>query len=239
MTQAEDDVAAQEARVLEEVGRRVAMAHLNLEHEFDVKLGLIRAEAEGRTATLRAKLEEATRRADTSRAALEAAQKELAASQAEVLRLRQRMEEAEAVERQNADEIRQRRILEHAHGPMLTTLRERANTALGNICEAAVGAPHATNYTGNLQFFTDIMTQLEAQSVRANRLVEERAAPCSGAPFPVSSTISRTWILTSTWTPPSPQFCRPSGATWRGGWRTTWMRWSGPSLPKTTRWWSR
>ena len=60
VTQAEDDVAAREARVLEEVGRRVAMVHLNLEHEFDEKLGLIRAEDEGRTAALRAKLEEAT-----------------------------------------------------------------------------------------------------------------------------------------------------------------------------------
>ena len=74
VTQAEDDVAAQEARVLEEVGHRVAMAHLNLEHEFDEKLGLIRAKAEGRTAALMAKLEEAMRRADAFRAALEVAQ---------------------------------------------------------------------------------------------------------------------------------------------------------------------
>ena len=36
------------------------MARLNLEHEFEEKLGLIWAEAEGRTAALRAKLEEAT-----------------------------------------------------------------------------------------------------------------------------------------------------------------------------------
>ena len=78
--QAEDDVAAQEACVLEEVGRRVAMAHLNLEHKFEEKLGLIRAEAEGRTAALRAKLEEAVRRADASRAALEVARGELTTS---------------------------------------------------------------------------------------------------------------------------------------------------------------
>ena len=56
------------------------MAHLNLEHEFEEKLGLIRAEAEGRTAALRAKLEEVTRRADASRAALEVAQGELTTS---------------------------------------------------------------------------------------------------------------------------------------------------------------
>ena len=126
------------------------MAHLNLEHDLKEKLGLIRAEAKGRTAALRTKLEEATWRADAFRAALEVAQGELTASQAEVLLLCQRVEEAEAVARQNADEIRQRRILEHEHGPMLTTLRERANTGLGNICEAAVGEPHAVNYAGNL-----------------------------------------------------------------------------------------
>ena len=78
------------------------------------------------------------------------AQGELTASQAEVLLLRQRVEEAEVVAGQNADEIRQRRILEHEHGPMLTMLWERANTALGNIYEAAVGEPHAVNYVGNL-----------------------------------------------------------------------------------------
>ena len=58
---------------------------------------------------------------------------------------------------------------------MLTMLRERTNTALGNICEAAVGEPHAVNYAGNLQFFTDVVMQLEARSVRADRLVEERS----------------------------------------------------------------
>ena len=92
-----------------------------------------------------------------------------------MLRLHQRVEEAEGIARQNADEIRQRQVLEYEHGPMLTTLWERANTALGNICKAAVGKPHAVNYAGNLQFFTDVVTQLEAQSVRADRLVEERS----------------------------------------------------------------
>ena len=40
---------------------------------------------------------------------------------------------------------------------MLTTLRERANTALGNICEADVDEPHAVNYAGNPHFFTDVV----------------------------------------------------------------------------------
>ena len=88
VTQAEDDVTAREARVLEEVGRQVAMARLDLEREFEERLGLIRAEAEGRTAALRAKLEEATRRADALWNALEVAQGESTTSQAEVLLLR-------------------------------------------------------------------------------------------------------------------------------------------------------
>ena len=67
---------------------------------------MIRVEAEGRTAALRAKLEEATRWADAFLAALEVAQGESTTSQAEVLLLRQRVEEAEVVTRQNADEIR-------------------------------------------------------------------------------------------------------------------------------------
>ena len=125
------------------------MARLKLEHEFEERLGLIRAEAEGRTAALRAKLEEATRRVDALRAALEVAQGESTTSHAEVLLLRQRVDEAEAVTRQNADKICQRRLLEHEHSPMLTMLRERASTALGNICEAVVGEPHTVNYAGN------------------------------------------------------------------------------------------
>ena len=107
---------------------------MNLERELEERLGLIRVEAEGRTAALRAKLEEAMRRADASRAALDVAQEELTTSRAEALLLRQRVDEAEAIAWQNEDEIRQWRLLEHEHGPMLTTLWERANTALGNIC---------------------------------------------------------------------------------------------------------
>lgn len=61
VTRAEDDVVAREARVLEEVERGVTTARLNLERELEERLGLIRVEAEGRTAALRAKLEEATR----------------------------------------------------------------------------------------------------------------------------------------------------------------------------------
>ena len=89
VTQAEDDVAAREARVSKEVGRRVATARLNLEREFTERLELVRTEAEGRTTVPRTKLEEATRRVDALQAALEAAQGELTTSRAEVLLLRQ------------------------------------------------------------------------------------------------------------------------------------------------------
>ena len=73
VARAEGDVAAREARALEEVDRRVAEARSAFEHEYETRLGLIKAEAEGRTAALRAKLTEATRRADSSAAALSAA----------------------------------------------------------------------------------------------------------------------------------------------------------------------
>src|SRR3954468_16855385 len=66
---------------------------------------------------------------------------------------------------------------------MLATLRGRANTALGNICEAAVGEPHTINYASNLQFFTAVVTQLEAWSVRADRLVEERSRALLGRAY--------------------------------------------------------
>ena len=72
VTRAEDDVATREARVSEEVGRRVATARLNHEREFKERLELVRTEAEGRTTVLRTKLEEATRRFDALQAALEA-----------------------------------------------------------------------------------------------------------------------------------------------------------------------
>ena len=99
----------------------------------------------------------------------------MASSCAELLLLQWRVDDAESVSRRNEDEIRQRQTLEHMHGPMLRTLREKANAALGNICEAAAEEPHVTNYAGNLQFFTDVVTHLESRSERYCQLVEERS----------------------------------------------------------------
>ena len=66
---------------------------------------------------------------------------------------------------------------------MLRTLRERANAALCNICEAAVAEPRVINYTGNLRFFTDLVTQVENRSDRACWLVEERSRVLLGRAF--------------------------------------------------------
>ena len=108
---------------------------------------------------------------------------ELASSRAEVLLLHQRVDAAEAVARQNKDDICQRQTLEHVHSPMLRELWERANTALGIVCEAAVGEPHVVTYACNIQFFTDVVTQLEVRSGRADRLVEERSRALFGRGF--------------------------------------------------------
>ena len=89
----------------------MAAARSNLECEYEERLELIRVEAEGRTTTLKAKLDEVTQRADAAGAALGASQAELASSRAEVLLLHQRVDAAEAVARRSEDEIRQRQTL--------------------------------------------------------------------------------------------------------------------------------
>ena len=70
VTQAENNVGAREVRVQEETDRRVAEARAGLEREYEERLELIKAEAEGRTAALRTKLTEATQRAEATRASL-------------------------------------------------------------------------------------------------------------------------------------------------------------------------
>ena len=110
VARAEDDVSACEARAQEEVDRRVAEARTAFECEYETRLGLIKVEAEGGTAALRAKLTEATRRADSSAAAFSAAQAELSSSRAEQLLLQQRVNDTEAVAQQSEDELRRRRF---------------------------------------------------------------------------------------------------------------------------------
>ena len=149
-------------------------ARTGLVREYRERLELIEAEAAGRTAALRPKLTKATQRTEATTAALISVQTELASSRTELLLLQWRVNDAESIAWQNREEIRQRQTLEHMHGPMLQVLRDRANTALGNICDANAPYPHVTNYAGHLQFFTNVVTHLENRSERARQLVEER-----------------------------------------------------------------
>ena len=57
---------------------------------------------------------------------------------------------------------------------MIQDLRNKANTALGYICDENAPAPHSNDYASHLTFFTEVVTRLEAQSARARQLVEER-----------------------------------------------------------------
>ena len=57
---------------------------------------------------------------------------------------------------------------------MLQDLRNRANTALGHICDVEAPTPHSNDYASHLTFFTEVVTRLEARSARARQLVEER-----------------------------------------------------------------
>ena len=153
----------------------MAEARADLEREYGKRLELVKAEAASRTAALRTRLTEVMQQAEATAAALGTAQAELASSRTEMLLLQRRVDDVEAIAQRNADEILQRQTLEHMHGPMLWTLRERANAALGNICEAVAEEPHVTNYAGNLRFFTNVVTHLENRTEMSRQLVAERS----------------------------------------------------------------
>ena len=57
---------------------------------------------------------------------------------------------------------------------MLEDLQNKANTALGYICDENAPTPHSSDYASHLIFLTEVVTRLEAQSARARQLVEER-----------------------------------------------------------------
>ena len=69
------------------------------------------------------------------------------------------------------------------HAPMLEDLRNRANTALGFICDENAPLPHSNDYASHLTFFTNMVTRLEARSNRARQLVEERSRSLLGRAF--------------------------------------------------------
>ena len=134
-------------------------------------LKLIEAEAVGRTTALKSRLVEVERREEAAASTLASAQAELASARAELLPLQQWVADAESVVRQNMEEVLQRRTLERVHAPMLQDLRNRANTALGFICDENAPHPHTNDYASHLLFFADMVTRLENRSERARQLL--------------------------------------------------------------------
>ena len=64
---------------------------------------------------------------------------------AELLLLQKQVDDTEAIARQNREEVLQWQTLEREHAPMLQELRNRANTAMGFICDE--NAPPPTRMT--------------------------------------------------------------------------------------------
>ena len=87
---------AREAKIQEEVDCMVEDSHADLVNRYDLKLKLVEAEAEGRTAVLRSRMAEAEQREKAATAALISMQAELAAALAELLSLQQRVTSAES-----------------------------------------------------------------------------------------------------------------------------------------------
>ena len=139
----------------------MAEVHADLEGMYDSKLKLAGLEDAGRAAALRPRLDEAERRAEATTAALVTTQADLASTRAELLSLQNRVDGVEADARQNREEVLQRWMLKCEHAPMLQGLRNRANSALGYICDENAPTPHSNDYASHLTFFTEVMTRLE------------------------------------------------------------------------------
>ena len=161
----------------------MAEGRADLVGRYDLKLKRIEAEAAGRAAALKSRLNEVELREEAAAAALVSAQAELASARAELLPLQRRVADAESIAQQNREEVLQRRTLERVHAPMLQGLRNRANIALGHICDENAPHPHADDYASHLCFFTDVVTRLENRSERARQLVEERSRSLLGRMF--------------------------------------------------------
>ena len=66
---------------------------------------------------------------------------------------------------------------------MLQDLRLRANSTLGTICDERAPHPHEGDYAIHLNFFTNIVTCLEARAARSRELVAERSRGLLGHVF--------------------------------------------------------
>ena len=86
----------------------MAEARADLEGRCDLKLKLVEAEAEGRTTTLRSRLDEVEQREKAAAAALISIRTELASARAELLPLQQRVTSAESFAQQSGEEALRR-----------------------------------------------------------------------------------------------------------------------------------
>ena len=136
----------------------------DLEGQRVLDLKLAGTGAAGRTSAPRPRSDEAERREEATAAALVTAQVDLTSARAELLSIQRRVDDAEAIARQNREEVPQRRMLERVHAPMLEGLRSRANAALGFICNENAPPSHSDDYASHLTFFTNVVTRLEARS---------------------------------------------------------------------------
>ena len=101
---AEDAVTMREAKILEEVDRRVAKAHADLADEHRLALVFLEAEAKGSTTALRKKLDEAEQRERAAAAAQTSAQADLASARADLLYLQSQIDGVASLAKKNADE---------------------------------------------------------------------------------------------------------------------------------------
>nr|XP_020201267.1 plectin-like [Aegilops tauschii subsp. strangulata] len=180
---AEDAFTAREAKIQEEVDRRVAKARTDLDDEHRLKLELVEAEVKGRTTALKTKLNEAEQRERAAKASQASAQENLASTRADLLSLQQQINDAASLTKKNADEACRQQTLQREHTSMLQALRVRANRALSTICMERAPHPREEDYASHLHFFTEVVTRLEDQAVRARELVEEWSRGLLGHAF--------------------------------------------------------
>ena len=118
----------------------MAKACADLANEYRLKLELLEAEVEGRTATLKEKLNMAEQHERAAKVAQALAQADLASTRADLLSLQRQIDGAASLVKKNVVEACRRRTLQREHASMLQALTVRANRALSTIYD--VSAPH-------------------------------------------------------------------------------------------------
>jgi hypothetical protein len=172
----EDAVAAQEARIQQEVDQRVGRAREALARESRQKLKELQVEAEGRTAALRKEVAALGQQEIDAREARDSAQAELSLLQKQIA-------DAESLVSKATEEESSRRTLRHMRFSMLEVLMTKANRALDAICEESIERSHGDDDADYLRFFTQVMTCIEDQAMRTRQLVKERSRGLLGRAF--------------------------------------------------------